>query len=481
MPSRAQKALASLARQLNKISEEDDEHAAMLEAGCAQHLALLLGDTQPLETRGVAARVCKTLVMPVASEAARDALVEAGALPPLLALLREDATSDAVEYAASALANLTCNAEPRKAAIFEAGAVPALVALLEAGAESNAAYRAAIALANLATSETRRAAIVEAGAVPRLVALLAARTGSLVARRAAMALNNLAFKSVARSAAIVEAGAVPGLVALLADGPDAKAARHAELALANLACSEPDRAARPHAALILTTAREQGRSLAAFETLQRRLKPAASARLAAAQQGTDRGALREAIEEAVLANDGELTDTIAAARARLDELAARRARRESVGLGSVQPPDEFTCPINYELMVDPVVASDGHSYERSAIQTWLDRGPNQKSPLTHEKLKRTLVPNHALRRRIEEHEAELDRMAEKVEGSVEAGKAAAEARASAEAARASAAEAEAAALREQLEQLRQANGKRAADGEAVDAPAAKRRSGRLRR
>ena len=74
-----------------------------------------------------------------------------------------------------------------------------------------------------------------------------------------------------------------------------------------------------------------------------------------------------------------------------------------------------------------------------------------------------LVPNHALRRRIEEHEAELDRMAEKVEGSVEAAR---EAGRAAEAARASAAEAENAALREQLEQLRQANGMRAADGEA---------------
>ena len=65
-------------------------------------------------------------------------------------------------------------------------------------------------------------------------------------------------------------------------------------------------------------------------------------------------------------------------------------------------------------MSDPVVASDGHSYERGAIQDVLD-GPNKKSPLTREVLMRALVPNRALRRRIEEHESDADAMVEKVE------------------------------------------------------------------
>ena len=135
-------------------------------------------------------------------------------------------------------------------------------------------------------------------------------------------------------------------------------------------------------------------------------------------------------------------------------------------------------------MADPVVASDGHSYERAAIQDVLGSA-NKKSPLTREVLTRTLVPNHALRRRIEEHETELDALVEKVEAQVagqasEARAAEAEARAQAEAR--AAAEAEAARLREQLQQRQaaagpaSANGKRAA--EADEAPAAKRRSGR---
>lgn len=32
--------------------------------------------------------------------------------------------------------------------------------------------------------------------------------------------------------------------------------------------------------------------------------------------------------------------------------------------------DEFLCPITFELMIDPVIASDGHTYERSAIEKW---------------------------------------------------------------------------------------------------------------
>ena len=32
------------------------------------------------------------------------------------------------------------------------------------------------------------------------------------------------------------------------------------------------------------------------------------------------------------------------------------------------PPEEFLCPITMERMRDPVVASDGNSYERGAIQ-----------------------------------------------------------------------------------------------------------------
>ena len=43
----------------------------------------------------------------------------------------------------------------------------------------------------------------------------------------------------------------------------------------------------------------------------------------------------------------------------------------------------FLCPLTKELMRDPVSASDGHAYERGAIEAWLAKG-NTKSPMTNE-------------------------------------------------------------------------------------------------
>ena len=60
---------------------------------------------------------------------------------------------------------------------------------------------------------------------------------------------------------------------------------------------------------------------------------------------------------------------------------------------------------------DPVVASDGHPYERAAIEAVL-QGGNGLSPLTREPLRAdVLIPNRALKRRIDEHEEDVLRMA----------------------------------------------------------------------
>jgi hypothetical protein len=33
----------------------------------------------------------------------------------------------------------------------------------------------------------------------------------------------------------------------------------------------------------------------------------------------------------------------------------------------------LSCPISFQLMTDPVVAEDGHTYEQAAIQEWIDK------------------------------------------------------------------------------------------------------------
>jgi len=63
-------------------------------------------------------------------------------------------------------------------------------------------------------------------------------------------------------------------------------------------------------------------------------------------------------------------------------------------------PSELFCPITHDVMTDPVVAQDGHTYERKAIEHWFADG-NLSSPKTGQQLPTTnLIPNHAIRAQI---------------------------------------------------------------------------------
>jgi len=64
-------------------------------------------------------------------------------------------------------------------------------------------------------------------------------------------------------------------------------------------------------------------------------------------------------------------------------------------------PNQFLCPIALSLMVDPVVAMDGHTYERMNIENWFKT--KKTSPLTRSKIKTQLVPNQALKSQIQEY------------------------------------------------------------------------------
>jgi hypothetical protein len=64
-------------------------------------------------------------------------------------------------------------------------------------------------------------------------------------------------------------------------------------------------------------------------------------------------------------------------------------------------PELFYCPITMELMKDPVMATDGHVYERSAIEEWFRN--HDTSPLTNLKIgDKKLIPCHAIRSAIDE-------------------------------------------------------------------------------
>ena len=62
--------------------------------------------------------------------------------------------------------------------------------------------------------------------------------------------------------------------------------------------------------------------------------------------------------------------------------------------------DILKCPITLVVMEDPVVADDGHLYERSAIAEWVNM--KGTSPLTRERMSSHFVPNMAIRKMIEQ-------------------------------------------------------------------------------
>ena len=119
----------------------------------------------------------------------RDAIREAGAIPPLVALVTSGAAGGRQE-AAGALHGLAWNNVANQAAIVAAGGIPPLVALVRSGA-ADGQEQAAAALGWLACDNAaNQAAIVEAGVVGPLVALVRAG-GSLGAKAAAEALAKL--------------------------------------------------------------------------------------------------------------------------------------------------------------------------------------------------------------------------------------------------------------------------------------------------
>ena len=166
-----------------------------------------------------AVRAAKALSDLLCESEDNDALiVAAGAIPPLVALVRND-SDDGKEVAACALANLAGSIGPDVLRqIVAAGAIPPLVALVRNGSDYGKKW-AACALANLAIGDIAAQPIADAGGIAALVELL--RDGSDDGKmRAAHALANLACNGDVAAQSIVDAGGIAALFELLRDGSD---------------------------------------------------------------------------------------------------------------------------------------------------------------------------------------------------------------------------------------------------------------------
>ena len=55
--------------------------------------------------------------------------------------------------------------------------------------------------------------------------------------------------------------------------------------------------------------------------------------------------------------------------------------------------DDLMCPISHELPLDPVLADDGHIYDRKSIEEWLDHDSSKTSPFTRRSIQNCLTPS----------------------------------------------------------------------------------------
>uniref|UniRef100_A0A6P3YXZ7 RING-type E3 ubiquitin transferase n=1 Tax=Ziziphus jujuba TaxID=326968 RepID=A0A6P3YXZ7_ZIZJJ len=88
----------------------------------------------------------------------------------------------------------------------------------------------------------------------------------------------------------------------------------------------------------------------------------------------------------------DLKDQVLPALERLKEVAD--SARDSAFKVQL-PPNHFICPILKDVMNDPYVAADGYTYDRKAIEFWLEE--NDTSPMTNLPLpNKNLLPNYTL-------------------------------------------------------------------------------------
>lgn len=65
-----------------------------------------------------------------------------------------------------------------------------------------------------------------------------------------------------------------------------------------------------------------------------------------------------------------------------------------------QPDDDYKCPITLDYMKEPVIAQDGHIYEKSAIENWFEN--HDHSPITRQKIDKQLTTCYFFNEKLED-------------------------------------------------------------------------------
>mmetsp|Transcript_24740 Transcript_24740/g.41341 ORF Transcript_24740/g.41341 Transcript_24740/m.41341 type:complete len:694 (+) Transcript_24740:414-2495(+) len=226
---------------LQTQSKKEIDVAQMEQNGDHHGLVRLLEDSLvDGATKSNAVQALRNVV--ALGDAYRVAVVEAGALPPLMELLRSG-SDEARANAAEVLGNLTFDDDDMETVDFvAAGAIPGLVEMLRGGSDEGRGKAAWVLRKLMASNHANKAAVTEASALPPLVELL--RTGSKEGRaNAAGALGILlSGNDTSSRVAVAKADAMPLLVELLRCGSNEGRAEAAG-ALSNLGCDDANKAA----------------------------------------------------------------------------------------------------------------------------------------------------------------------------------------------------------------------------------------------
>ena len=223
-----------VAAALAALDAETRFQAGILKAGAiAPLVAMLKGGSAAAQASAAQALANAALSDP---ESGQRAIVKAGAVPLLLALLVSGKASLA---AACALAKLAMRNAANQAAIMSAGGIAPLLALLNGG-NNGAHVQAAAALAELARDNLQtQAAIAKAGGIGPLLALLSS-TKSQSQAQAMNALAQLARHNRDNQDAIARQRGVRTLVSLLdAPNSDATVQAHSAFALMEVSRENP--------------------------------------------------------------------------------------------------------------------------------------------------------------------------------------------------------------------------------------------------
>jgi len=219
------------------LSIEKKNQSIISEAGGVQPLIQQLSDARVFIKEQAASALAK---LAFENEETRASITECGGIQPLIKLLTLNAKENPMArmYGADALANLATDSDARDE-IVSAGGIRPLVLVLEDEAQKTKKY-AARALARLSKDHaSTQAAIAEAGAIVLLVALLEGTFGPEAQEEAAGALFALADHEGNR-VGITESGGIGWLVMLLGCN-NRRAREHAEGALVRLSIENANR------------------------------------------------------------------------------------------------------------------------------------------------------------------------------------------------------------------------------------------------